>query len=132
MILQKLREYMMGRNGPDAFSLALAVSGFVLNIPYVITRAWPFYLVSIALYGWALFRVLSKNLPARQKENQKFLSFTWKLRNFWGDLKCLWEEQKIYKHFRCPQCKQKIRIPRGRGKVEVCCPKCSHRFVKKV
>lgn len=132
MILQKLRQFMLGRNGTDALSFALVVAGFVVNIPYVITRFWPLYLLSLAFYGFALFRTLSRNLPARQKENRKFMELLWKLKNLWGNLKCDWEERKTYKHFRCPGCGQKIRIPRGRGKVEVCCPKCSRRFIKKV
>ena len=132
MILQKLRQFMLGRNGMDGLSLALIGAGFIINIPYVITRFWPLYLLSLAFYGFALFRMLSKNLPARQKENRKFMELVWKLKSLWGNLKCEWEERKTYKHFRCPNCRQKIRIPRGRGKVEICCPKCSHRFVKKV
>lgn len=132
MILQKLREFMFGRNGTDMFSLALIIAGFVINIFYVLSAFIPLYLLSLAAYGYALFRTLSKNIPARQKENQKFMEFWWKVKNRWIGLKADFEEKKAYKHFKCPSCGQKIRIPRGRGKVEIRCPKCSNRFVKKV
>ncbi len=131
MILQKLREFMYGRNGTDMFSLALVIAGFVINVLYVLTTFRLLYLLSLAIFGYALFRTLSKNIPARQKENQKFMEFWWKFKNRWTGIRADFEERKTYKHFKCPSCGQKIRIPRGRGKVEIRCPKCSNRFVKK-
>ncbi|MBR3952981.1 MAG: hypothetical protein IKJ82_05150 [Oscillospiraceae bacterium] len=132
MLLQKLREFMYGRNGTDMFSFALIIAGFVINILYVLSDFRPLYILSLAAYGYALFRTLSKNIPARQKENRKFMEFWWKIKNRWVGFRADFEERKTYKHFKCPSCGQKIRIPRGRGKVEICCPKCSNRFVKKV
>lgn len=132
MFLQKLREFMYGRNGTDMFSFALIIAGFGLNVLYVFTNSRLLYFISLAAYGYALFRTLSKNIPARQKENQKFLAFWYKVKNWWSGLLADFEEKKAYKHFKCPSCGQKIRIPRGRGKVEVCCPRCSNRFIKKV
>lgn len=132
MIMQKLREFMYGRNGTDQLSLALVIGGFALYIIYMLTFFRPLYLLSLVLYGISLFRTLSKNIPARQKENQKFLQLWWKVKYKWNLLRADLEEQKTYKHFKCPSCGQKIRIPRGRGKVEIRCPKCSNRFIKKV
>ncbi len=132
MILQKLREFMYGRYGTDKLSLALVIGGFVFYTLYVFTRFRLLYLVSLILYGIALFRTLSKNIPARQKENRKFDEICWKAKNKWVGIRADFEERKNYKHFKCPSCGQKIRIPRGRGKVEIRCPKCSNRFVKKV
>ena len=132
MIMQKLREFMYGRNGTDMFSFALIIAGFALNTLYVFTRSSLLYFVSLVAYGYALYRTLSKNIPARQKENQKFMAFCYKVKNWWIGIKADFNERKTYKHFKCPSCGQKIRIPRGRGKVEIRCPKCSNRFVKKV
>ena len=131
MILQKLREFMYGRNGFDQLSLALFISGFVFNIIFNFTRFPLFYFVSLVLDGIAIFRILSKDIGKRRTENAKFMSFWYKIKNKWVGLKADFEEQKTYKHFKCPACGQKIRIPRGRGKIEICCPKCSNRFIKK-
>ena len=132
MLLQKLREFMYGRNGTDQLSFALIIAGFACYVLYVFTRSRLLYLFSLVFYGIALFRTLSKNINARRIENQKFLTFWYKVKNWWVVIKADFEERKIYKHFKCPSCGQKIRIPRGRGKVEVRCPKCSNRFIKKV
>ncbi|MBR5309571.1 MAG: hypothetical protein IKU42_00415 [Oscillospiraceae bacterium] len=130
--MQKLREFMYGRNGTDMLSFALIIAGFVTYTLYVFIRFPLIYLLSLVFYGIALFRTLSKNIPARQKENQKFMQLWWKAKYKWSGLKADFEEQKTYKHFKCPTCGQKIRIPRGRGKVEIRCPKCSTKFIKKV
>lgn len=132
MILQKLRQFMCGRYGGDQLCIGLFVLAILCQIVYVFTRFWPLYLLSIVLYGIDIFRILSRNIPKRQAENRKFMNIIWKVKNFWVSIKSDFEEAKTYKRFKCPQCGQKIRIPRGRGKVEICCPKCSTRFIKKV
>lgn len=131
MLLQKLREFMYGRYGTDKISLALFIGGFAFYTLYVFTRFRLLYLVSLILYGIAIFRTLSKNIDARRRENMKFEQLLWKLKNWWVGIRADFEERKTYKHFKCPSCGQKIRIPRGRGKVEIRCPKCSNRFIKK-
>ena len=131
MILQKLREFMYGRYGTDQLTLALIGGGFAFYVLYVFTRSRLIYLISLVLYGIAIFRILSKNHTKRRIENQKFMNLWYKLKNKWVGLRADFEERKTYKHFRCPKCGQKIRIPRGRGKVEIRCPKCSHKFIKK-
>ena len=132
MILQKLREFMYGRYGTDKLSFSLVIAGFVFHVLSVFTTFRLLYLASLIVYGIALYRTLSKNINARQKENMKFEQFLWKMKNWWTGIRADFEERKTYKHFKCPSCGQKIRIPRGRGKVEVRCPKCSNRFIKKV
>jgi predicted RNA-binding Zn-ribbon protein involved in translation (DUF1610 family) len=131
MIIQKIREFMYGRYGTDQLSLALTVAGFVFYTAYVFSRFRLLYLLSLVLYGIAIFRTLSRNTAKRRAENQKFMNLWYKAKNKWTGLRADLEERKTYKHFRCPKCGQKIRIPRGRGKVEIRCPKCSEKFVKK-
>ncbi|MBR2640006.1 MAG: hypothetical protein IKD39_05510 [Oscillospiraceae bacterium] len=131
MIMQKLREFMYGRYGTDQLSFALIGGGFAFYVLYVFTRSRLLYLVSLVLYGIAVFRTLSKNHTKRRIENQKFMNLWYKLKNKWVGIRADFEERKTYKHFKCPACGQKIRIPRGRGKVEIRCPKCSNRFIKK-
>ncbi len=122
---------MYGRYGTDQLSFALIGGGFAFYVLYVFTRSRLLYLVSLVLYGIAVFRTLSKNHTKRRIENQKFMNLWYKLKNKWVGIRADFEERKTYKHFKCPACGQKIRIPRGRGKVEIRCPKCSNRFIKK-
>lgn len=132
---------MYGRNGIDQFSIALIVISLIVYIIYRITWFFPLYLVYIAIDTYVVFRTLSKNIPRRQLECQKWLTFTWKIKNlglgwkienWYREQIIKFEELKKYKKFKCPSCGQKIRIPRGRGKVEIICPKCKNVFVKKV
>ena len=131
MILQKLKEFMYGRYGADQLSFALTVSGFVFYTVYVFSRFRLLYFFSLIVYGIAIYRTLSKNITKRRIENQKFMSLWYKVKNKWVGIRADFEERKTYKHFKCPNCGQKIRIPRGRGKVEIRCPKCSNKFIKK-
>lgn len=107
MILQKLREFMYGRYGTDQLSLALIGGGFAFYVLYVFTRSRLLYLVSLVLYGIALFRTLSKNHTKRRIENQKFMNLWYKLKNKWVGIRADFEERKTYKHFKCPACGQK-------------------------
>ena len=127
-----VRRFMYGRYGTDQLSLALIGGGFAFYVLYVFTRSRLLYLISLVLYGIAVFRTLSKNCEKRRYENQKFMNLWYKIKTKWIGLKADFEERKAYKHFKCPSCGQKIRIPRGRGKVEIRCPKCSNSFIKKV
>lgn len=88
------------------------------------------------ILGWAAiiycyFRIFSKNITKRYAENQKYLAKTYKLRSFFYKQKELMKQRKVYHIYKCPSCKQKIRIPRGKGKIEVRCPKCGTTFIKK-
>ena len=78
-----------------------------------------------------IFRMLSKNHSARYAENQKYLQLTAKFRYWLDQQKKLWQERKYHHIYTCPKCKQKIRIPKGKGKIMVRCPKCHFEFQKR-
>ena len=132
MIMQRLRNFMYGRNGTDALALVFLGGGLLLGVLYRFTAWLPVYGASLACYIYSLFRTFSRNVGKRRAENAKFEGFWRKVKNKWSLLRSGAEERKAYRHFRCPSCRQKIRIPRGRGKVEVRCPSCGTAFVKKV
>ena len=88
------------------------------------------------LFGWVLiiycyFRMFSKNISKRYAENQKYLAKTYKLRTYIQQQKNSLAQRKAYHIYKCPGCKQKIRIPKGKGKIEIRCPKCGTTFIKK-
>ena len=79
----------------------------------------------------AILRILSRNVNARMRENQKFLTY-WKPVKKWCKLQySKLRDIRTHRYFSCPHCKQTCRVPRGRGKIEIRCPKCQTRFVKK-
>ncbi len=130
MLMQKLQRFMMGRYGSDQFNIALLVFGLVLSLCGRLFF-WPLYLLADALYVYALFRMFSRNLPARQRENQAFLKAWGPVRDWFRFQKQKFSQRGQYKYFKCPGCKQRLRAPRGRGKIEVTCQRCHRVFQTK-
>ena len=132
---EKLIRFMQGRYGIDQLSKFLLITGLavVLLSAFVGETA-----VSMLLYifGWGVviycyFRIFSRNVQKRYAENQAYLMKTYKIRNWFQNQKNIWQQRKVYHIYTCPSCKQKIRIPKGKGKIEVRCPKCGTTFIKK-
>ena len=127
----KLYRFMQGRYGVDdlyRFLVCLALLGMVLNWLFR-SQLLSFAVTLILIY--AVYRVLSRNHSARYTENQKYLNATAKFRYWFDQQKKLMEERKYHHIYTCPKCRQKIRIPRGKGKISIHCPKCNTDFVKK-
>ncbi len=130
MLLQKLQQFLYGRYGSDKLSLFLLVVGLLFSL---LGRLffWPLFLIADVLYFYALFRILSRNIPARQREYSAFLK-VWNPIEGWLRLqKRKWKERGQYKYFKCPSCRQRLRAPRGRGKIQVTCQRCKTVFLKK-
>lgn len=120
------RRMFIGRNGPDHFSFGLTILAFVLSlirVPY-------FYLVSLAVMAYAIFRMFSRNIEQRRKENYAFLRVVNKPKTWYYKSKVRRKQRKLYKVFKCPNCFQKLRVPRGKGKVQIKCSRCGHKFTK--
>ncbi len=117
-----LYDFMRGRNGMDNLNKALFIIVIILDVICIFIKKRVvysiFWLVSILF----LYRFLSKNLVARQRENDKFQSFT-------RINKMKYDMRKDYKIFRCKVCGRNIRVPRGKGKIEVTCPVCKNKTV---
>ena len=132
---EKFIRFMQGRYGVDQLSKFLLLLGL---IAVVISSMFMNNVVGVIFYilGWALvvccyFRVFSRNVQKRYAENQAFLAKTYRVRSFFQRQKNIWQQRRIYHIYTCPTCKQKIRIPKGKGKIEVRCPKCGTTFIKK-
>lgn len=120
---EKLQRFMYGRYGMDAYGNFIFTAVFVLIIVNVFVHTFVLSCMEIALIGYGYFRVLSKDHATRYRENAKFLE--WK--NKWSGI---WKKNP-YHIYSCPNCKQKIRIPKGKGKIEITCPKCKTTFRKR-
>ncbi|MFQ9473608.1 MAG: hypothetical protein ACLR0P_10950 [Oscillospiraceae bacterium] len=93
---------------------------------------WPVILLGDALYLYALFRMFSRNIPARQREYYAFLKVWTPVGDWFRFQKRKFSDRKTFRYFRCPNCGQQLRAPRGRGKIQVTCQKCRKEFIKKV
>ena len=116
----KLNRFMQGRYGVDNFArFTLGVALFVIVVGSFMRQnaaGGVLDTVGFILIIYTYFRILSRNISARYAENQKYLGYT----------------QKTHHIYTCPGCGQKIRIPRGKGqKVEIECPKCHEKFIKR-
>ncbi|MDO4307439.1 MAG: hypothetical protein Q4C77_11430 [Eubacteriales bacterium] len=133
---EKFIKFMQGRNGVDDFSRFTMGVAIVSIILAIFTRNGSFIgalLDTIGLLAivYTYYRILSKDIPRRYQENQKYLEKTSKIRMRFRKEKNLMEQRKTHHIYTCPGCGQKIRIPRGKGKIEIDCPKCHTKFVKK-
>ena len=128
---RRFNDFMIGRYGTDdlsKFTLALTLLLLVVNI---FTGIRWVYLVALILLGWNYYRMFSKNYYKRSAENQKYLNATSGIRQHLAKIKRRIVQSKDYHIYKCPSCGQKIRIPRGKGKIMITCPKCRHEFEKK-
>lgn len=126
-----MMRFMQGRYGMDHLSrLLMYVSLGML----IITLFWHnsfIYLLAVALMIITYYRTLSRNVSKRYGENQAYINFRYKLIGKFNNFKARMRDRKTHRIFKCPGCSQKIRIPKGKGKISIKCPKCRIEFIKK-
>ena len=133
----KFNKFMQGRYGVDElsrFTMGVALALIILTMfVNIVNRSVGSVLdfLGIAAIVYAYFRIFSRNIQQRYAENQKYLQMTSKLRLRFNKEKNLMKQRKTHHIYACPGCGQKIRIPRGKGKIEIECPKCHTNFVKR-
>lgn len=115
--------FMEGRYGMDRLNMTLMWASVIITVgnlflPFILLRLL-LTVLSFALMGIAVFRYLSRNTYRRYRENRRFLI----LLEQWKD--------KEHRYYSCPRCKQPVRVPRGKGKIAITCPKCKEKFTKK-
>ena len=126
-----MMQFMQGRYRADQMGQMLSAVSMVFLIISLFSRNQAWFLLAVIGIVYNYFRMFSKNISKRYAENQKYLTMTAGIRRKLASWKSQLAQRKIYHIYRCPGCKQKIRVPRGRGKIEIRCPKCNTRFVKK-
>lgn len=124
---QRWMEFMQGRYGPDQLNLFLLVVGMLMELVGRFGRLSILYYLGFVMVLLSIFRLFSKNIPARSRENQKFLALKNKIFSRTGGRKS-GRKQPVYCYSYCPGCKQQVRVPAGKGKVNVTCPKCKKTF----
>lgn len=133
---EKLMRFMYGRYGNDELNQFLFKLVFVsLVISLLSGRATflgdMFYFLALIIVTFIYFRMFSKNFNKRYAERNSYLSFSNKVKLVLDKQKKLNKQKKTYAFFKCPSCKQKVRVPKGKGKISIHCPKCNVDFIKK-
>ena len=129
-MFEKLRRFMYGRYGNDMLNFALLILGCVLTAILSFVRVPYIHYVGMIPYIIVIFRTLSKNIPARQRENAKFIELIQPWKRFIIK-KTRQYQDKDHKYYSCPRCHNTLRVPKGRGKIKISCPHCQKEFVKK-
>ena len=130
MIRNALQRFMYGRYGNDQFNLFLIGTYLVLYLLFVLTGFAPLYWLSLVLIAYSLFRLLSRNPARRRSENARFLSIVNPVLR-WLRLRRTIHRDKEHRYFKCPNCGQQLRVPRGKGKITVTCCGCGASFQEK-
>ena len=130
MIRNFLSRFMAGRYGTDQLNTALMIAYLALYLISILSGWAVLYWVALVLVFVTLFRCLSRQVDRRRAENAKFLQVVRpvrrKLKNMMARIK-----DKDHRYFKCPNCKQQMRVPRGKGRITVHCRSCGATFEEK-
>ena len=129
MIRSFLSRFMAGRYGTDQLNTALMIAYLALYLISIFSGWSVLYWVALVLVLVTLFRCLSRQADRRRAENAKFLQLVrpvrHKLKNLTARIK-----DKDHRYYNCPRCRQQVRVPKGKGKIAISCPKCKEKFIK--
>lgn len=124
----KIRAFFEGRNGMDQLSNTIMwVAVGLLLVSMFISLDWlrsVFYYLSWAGLIYAYYRAFSRKLDKRQAENARYLGWKYQLRQ-------RWQQRKTHKFYRCPKCRTMLRVPKGKGKINITCRGCGEKFIRK-
>ena len=131
---EKFRQFMVGRYGTDGLNQALSIASIVMLLISLLTRISLFTWLGLVLLILCYYRSLSRNISKRTEENYRYYTLKDRVDGKFRGLKDQWANRKLYHYYRCPKCRQKLRVPRGRGRIQISCPRCAgalpHRLLR--
>ncbi len=128
---ERFMRFMSGRYGTDDFSKFILGASLVLMVLNLFLRFRFLNTVILLLLVYVYFRMFSKNIQKRYQENAKYLQAKERVASVFQKEKRIAQDRKTHHIYKCPNCKQKIRVPKGKGKICITCPKCKTEFTKK-
>jgi hypothetical protein len=130
-IMDWLRRVMVGRYGVDQLSIGLLILDIVLGLVNQFVRTPVLSVLCFLILILCYVRIFSRNIQKRYEENCKFLKLINPVRYWFKKTVRRAKESKTHCFYKCPNCRQTIRVPRGKGKIQITCPKCRTQFIKK-
>ena len=130
MVRGWLSRFMAGRYGGDQLNLVLIAMSLALCAAYLFTWLLAFELLGTAVLAVSLLRALSRNVGRRREENARFLQMVRPIRRWWTTFRAR-AHDKEHRYFKCPNCGQQMRVPRGKGRITVHCRECGAAFEEK-
>lgn len=124
------QRFMSSRYGNDQLNVFLVIVSLVFLVLGMLVSGILYYL-GLALLVYCYFRMFSRNISKRYAENQWYLNKRGVVERWLGARKTRFQMRKTYHYYRCPHCGQQLRVPRGRGRISISCPKCGTTFIKK-
>ncbi len=132
---EKIARFMQGRYGVDQFSNFLVMFAVVLMVLEMLIRIPVFHficnIVTLFAIVYAYVRILSKNHSKRYAENEKFMRFYGRFKSSIARKKANMVQRRTHRIYKCPNCKQSIRVPKGKGRIAITCPRCKTEFIKR-
>lgn len=127
---ERIRQWMLGRYGVDQFGQFLNITAIILLV------LGSFFSQLLATFGFALivyqtFRIFSRNIGKRSQENLAYISLKQKITGRFKSVGQQAKQSRTHRFYNCPSCKQKVRVPKGKGKIMITCPKCRAQFERK-
>ena len=126
----RMQGWMQGRYGYDELSRTLSIAALVCALLSGFIKNEFFYSFALVLCVWSIFRSFSKNIEKRREEREAYLRLTGRMRSWFSLQKRRWEDRKTHRYYRCRQCKTTLRVPKGKGKIQIRCPKCGSEITK--
>ena len=133
--LQKMawrtQAFMAGRYGYDELSRFLSIAALLFIIVGLFCYPTLFLILSLVAYGFAFFRMYSKSIAKRRKELDAYYRMAGPVKAWGSRQKRKWSERKTHRYFTCKTCRTSLRVPKGKGKLKIHCPKCGTEVIKK-
>lgn len=135
VLRERMQRFMTGRYGADELARTLNIVVLVCLVLSMfgskVTLFAFLYWIGIGLMIYNCYRMLSRNISKRQEENRKFLNLRYDAAVKRDRMKKRFAQHDTYRFYKCPECSQTVRVPKGRGKICITCPKCKKEFIKK-
>lgn len=127
----KMQSFMQGRYGIDELSKKMAVLSLICFALSLVTKLTLFLSFALVMMIWVYFRCFSKNISARRSELTTYYNVRQKFKNKIDLRKKMWHDRKTHRYFKCKNCKAVLRVPKGKGNIEITCNVCKHKMRKR-
>jgi len=131
MKMNWLNKFMNGRYGGDQLSTLLILLSLFLTLFGRLTNIYLLLYIGYIPLVISIFRIFSKDINKRRMENYKFAIFMSPVYSWFKKTENKIKDRKTHKYIKCPNCHSSLRLPKGKGRLMVTCPKCKEKFEKR-